>query len=118
MNVLLLRPPLLLLPFCRCSWGIFGRCASSSGRCSPASKRFQPSEAATWSCFRLSSDALPCFCCACCACWQATGAAILADLQRQRQQIEHTRQQAQQTDASVAAADGTLKRMGQWWRLW
>ncbi len=49
---------------------------------------------------------------------QAIGANILADLQRQRQQIEHTRQQAQQTDANVATADSTLKRMSQWWRLW
>lgn len=49
---------------------------------------------------------------------QAIGADILADLQRQWQQIEHARQQAQQTDAYVAAADSTLKRMSQWWRLW
>lgn len=49
---------------------------------------------------------------------QATGAAILADLQRQRQQIQHARQQAQQTDASVADGGSTLKRMNQWWRLW
>ena len=49
---------------------------------------------------------------------QAIGANILADLQRQRQQIEHTRQQAQQTDANVATADSTLTRMSQWWRLW
>lgn len=49
---------------------------------------------------------------------QATGAAILADLQRQRQQIERARQTAQQTDASVKAADSTLNRMSQWWRLW
>lgn len=49
---------------------------------------------------------------------QAIGANILADLQRQRQQIEHTRQQAQQTNANVATADSTLKRMSQWWRLW
>lgn len=49
---------------------------------------------------------------------QAIAAGILADLQRQRQQIEHARQQAQQTDANVAATDSTLKRMSQWWRLW
>lgn len=49
---------------------------------------------------------------------QATGAAILADLQRQRQQIQHARQQAQQADASATDASATLKRMSQWWRLW
>lgn len=49
---------------------------------------------------------------------QAIGGAILADLQRQREQIQAARQAAQQTDASVAQGEGTLKRMGQWWRLW
>lgn len=48
---------------------------------------------------------------------QATGAAILEDLQRQRQTIERSREQLQSTDASIAESDTILKRMGRWWRF-
>lgn len=48
---------------------------------------------------------------------QVTGNAILAELQRQRETIQHARQQAQQTDANVQQAEGVLKKMGRWWRF-
>ena len=48
---------------------------------------------------------------------QATGAAILEDLQRQRQAIERSREQLQNTDASISESDTILKRMGRWWRF-
>jgi hypothetical protein len=48
---------------------------------------------------------------------QATGAAILEDLQRQRQAIERSREQLQQTDASITDSDSILEKMGRWWRF-
>ena len=48
---------------------------------------------------------------------QATGNAILADLQRQREVIQRARQQAQQTNDSVGQADSLLRKMGKWWRF-
>ena len=48
---------------------------------------------------------------------QATGAAVLAELQRQRQTLDRSRAAAQQMDASVAQSGGILKRMSRWWNL-
>ncbi|KAL4525032.1 hypothetical protein Ndes2526B_g07211 [Nannochloris sp. 'desiccata'] len=48
---------------------------------------------------------------------EATGAAILEDLQRQRQAIDRSREQLQQTDASITESDSILKKMGRWWRF-
>lgn len=48
---------------------------------------------------------------------QATGAAVLEELQRQRATIERSRAAAQQTRADIEQSEGILKRMGRWWNL-
>ena len=48
---------------------------------------------------------------------QATGQAVLAELQRQRATIQHAAQQTAEIDASVASSEGILKRMGRWWNF-
>lgn len=47
---------------------------------------------------------------------EATGASILAELQRQRESIQRSQQAQQLIAGSVAESDGILRHMSKWWR--
>ena len=48
---------------------------------------------------------------------QAQGNAIVEELQRQRQSIQHSRQLTLSTNESIATSETLLNKMSKWWRF-
>lgn len=48
---------------------------------------------------------------------QATGTAILEELQRQRQTIDRSRERNVTVNTNIDQAESTLQKMKRWWRL-
>jgi hypothetical protein len=79
-------------------------CGVGSRGCAPRTAAEAPPDPAGES--RWRARALP----------QATGASILAELQRQRESIQRSQQAQQRIAGSAAESGGILRRMSKWWR--